>query len=357
MPETTTALTFASALSDANDTAAAMDEAIEQLNRRLAGPVDLAMVFATPHHAHGMGLVHELLRTTLAPRIEMGVTCEGVIGVRKEIERQPGLSIVAASLPRAVIEPFQSGEIDWSAALDDPISLRRQLWPHDDAEPKAVLFLADPFSTAMLSVLPAIESALPDCPIIGGMASGASRSGDNRLLYDGQVLTEGAVGAVVGGDVQIDCTVSQGCRPVGKPYVITKSQRHIVMELTRITPTSPSPTRRSASARRSSSTSATSAPRRKTSPCCWKCKPCTARPPAPFYSPATAADQDCSTTPTRMRTWSPTRWATRRSPASSPPAKSAPSVGRISCTGTRRVWSSSATRETQIAGLCEPGPT
>ncbi len=228
---TTPRTTFASALSDAPDTADAVGQVVSDLSQRLNGSVDLAVVFATPHHADAMTLVHEVLRSTLAPRVELGVTCEGVIGVRREVERSPGLSILAASLPDALLEPFETEDIDWSTAAHEPEAVRAQLWPHADDEPKVVLFMADPFSTPMLSVLPGLGAALPDVPVIGGMASGAGQAGDNRVLYNGQVMSDGGVGVVIGGAVQVDTTVSQGCRPVGKPVVITKSQRHVVMQL------------------------------------------------------------------------------------------------------------------------------
>ncbi len=63
------------------------------------------------------------------------------------------------------------------------------------------------------------------------MARGPRRGGGNRLSIDGQVLTEGALGLAVGGAVSAESTVSQGCRPIGKHYVITRSKRHIVFEL------------------------------------------------------------------------------------------------------------------------------
>src|SRR5258708_35006796 len=55
--------------------------------------------------------------------------------------------------------------------------------------------------------------------------------GGNRLVLDDRVIDSGAVGGVISGGVEIRTVVSQGCRPVGKPYVVTKSDRNFILEL------------------------------------------------------------------------------------------------------------------------------
>jgi small ligand-binding sensory domain FIST len=67
--------------------------------------------------------------------------------------------------------------------------------------------------------------------IVGGMASGASEPGGNGLLTADQVYHEGAVAVRIHGPVAIRSVVSQGCRPIGKHYVITKARQNIIQEL------------------------------------------------------------------------------------------------------------------------------
>ncbi|MBM3660017.1 MAG: hypothetical protein FJW95_11025, partial [Actinobacteria bacterium] len=64
----------------------------------------------------------------------------------------------------------------------------------------------------------------------GGLASAAARPGGNRLLVDGRIQAEGAAGVLVGG-TPVHTVVSQGCRPVGEPFVITRGSRNFVEEL------------------------------------------------------------------------------------------------------------------------------
>jgi small ligand-binding sensory domain FIST len=71
----------------------------------------------------------------------------------------------------------------------------------------------------------------PDLPVIGGMASGARGPGGSRLLLDGTILVDGAVGVLIGGGATIETIVSQGCRPIGSPYVVTRGEGQFVREL------------------------------------------------------------------------------------------------------------------------------
>src|SRR5690606_40959497 len=48
---------------------------------------------------------------------------------------------------------------------------------------------------------------------------------------DDLVVDGGAVGVSIGGDVAVRALVSQGCRPIGDPYVVTRAQRNLIVEL------------------------------------------------------------------------------------------------------------------------------
>lgn len=221
---------FASAVSDAEDSLAAVDQILTEITPSLPGPVDLAMVFATPHHRDNLQAISHRLTQAVSPRVLLGATAGGVIGRQREIEDRPGLSVLAASLPGATVHPFAAGQMDQQAALASPESVRGTVWPHDDV-PKAVVLFADPFSTPMTQLLPTLSRLWPGVPVVGGMASAARQPGQNLLLLNGQTHRDGLVGAAIAGDIDVACTISQGCRPIGKPYVITKSHRHIVHEL------------------------------------------------------------------------------------------------------------------------------
>lgn len=232
MPETTTAIRFASSVSTAADPTAAVAEVSDQLRPQLTMPVDLVVVFATTEHRDHLGTIRDRLTETLKPRALIGCIAQGVVGVQREVEQGPAVSVLAGTLPGASLHPFQCDQADWHSIMDAPQRLREVVMgPHNEQTPRCVLLLADPFTTPLLKFLPALDEALPSTIVAGGIASGAQNAGESRLLLDDRIVHEAAVGLSIAGDVDVQSTVSQGCRPVGEPMVITRAKRHIVQEL------------------------------------------------------------------------------------------------------------------------------
>jgi small ligand-binding sensory domain FIST len=164
--------------------------------------------------------------------VSLGVTAGGVLGSGFELENRPGIALLTARLGGAWFQPFTYQQLQWSSQTDAQQLRAALLGPHADAQDiAAVILLADPFSTPAMHLIPAINEALPRVPVIGGMASGASDAGENRLFLGEQILSDGAVGVVIGGQVRVDCIVSQGCRPIGDRWVITKARQNIIQDL------------------------------------------------------------------------------------------------------------------------------
>jgi small ligand-binding sensory domain FIST len=95
----------------------------------------------------------------------------------------------------------------------------------------ALVLLADPFSFPVDALIRRLEEEHPGLPIVGGMASGGSRPGSNTLAIDQRTYDSGAVGVLIGGSVRVRPVVSQGCRPVGRPLVITRAEENLIVEL------------------------------------------------------------------------------------------------------------------------------
>jgi small ligand-binding sensory domain FIST len=105
-------------------------------------------------------------------------------------------------------------------------------WPSSlPFEPQGVLLVADPFTTPVEQLIKGLAEAQPGLMVLGGMASAARGPGGNRLVLGDQVHTTGAVGALIGPGARLSAVVSQGCRPIGRPLVVTKAERNVIYEL------------------------------------------------------------------------------------------------------------------------------
>jgi small ligand-binding sensory domain FIST len=91
--------------------------------------------------------------------------------------------------------------------------------------------LADPFTTPVQELLSLLGEQYPGVPVIGGLAGGGRDAGENRLVLAGQAYDGGAVGVGISGPVAVQTIISQGCRPIGDRYVVTRAERNVIHEL------------------------------------------------------------------------------------------------------------------------------
>ncbi|HET8760478.1 MAG TPA: FIST N-terminal domain-containing protein [Nitrospiria bacterium] len=219
--------TYGTGTSIHQETAIAAREACVQAASSLQRPVDLAFVFVSSHHADRFEEAAAIVAEHLAPRVVLGCTGEGIIGLDQEIELQPALSVWAAGLPGVTLSPFH-------ATFDQgEDGIRVSGWPENMAQgsPSLFLLLADPFSTPGTEFLAFLDHHYPGAKAVGGMSSGGRAPGENRLLIGETVAAEGVVGVALSGDLPITTVVSQGCRPVGGRFLITRSEGNVIYEL------------------------------------------------------------------------------------------------------------------------------
>jgi small ligand-binding sensory domain FIST len=105
-------------------------------------------------------------------------------------------------------------------------------WPqHSGVAPEDVnawLMFADPFHLDTEALLDSFSAAYPGTPIIGGLASSTANPHQTHLFLDGEVYDEGAVAISLGGAYTVKTVVSQGCDPIGEPWIITAANGSIV---------------------------------------------------------------------------------------------------------------------------------
>ena len=210
-------------LTTEQDTDRALAGALERVRAELDGrSADLVVCFVTPHHAAGLDALPARIAEALRTDALLGCTGESVLGDEREVEEGPALSLFAAHLPDTRVATFR-------AAFDGSLP---QV-PAVEGEPRdsSLLLLADPFSFPAQEWLDRIAEVAPGLPVIGGMASGGMGPGQN-LIFDADGVAEGgALGAMISGAIELRPAVSQGCRPVGKPWVVTDTDEGHVLAL------------------------------------------------------------------------------------------------------------------------------
>jgi small ligand-binding sensory domain FIST len=212
---------FAAALSQHPLATHAVGEVVGEVLDRLGDQPDAAIVFVTGPFAGAMDDIASAIRALLRPGSLIGATTASVIGGGREVEGEAAISLFAMRFgpPRRFTGP------------EGAEAVRIQASGSASFNGSTLVLLADPFSFPVEAFIEDVATHRPGLTVVGGLASSASGPGGNRLVADGAVYTDGAVGLLLPPGVGVTPVVSQGCRPVGEPLVVTKATGNLIEEI------------------------------------------------------------------------------------------------------------------------------
>lgn len=218
---------FAAALSTRLDLSAALNEVCAAKDR-LDGSVDLALVFISQDRAADAQAIANALCDRLGTEVLMGCTAESVVGSSREVEHETAISLWMAHMPRVTLAPMHLSFVKTpDGSMINGWSDYAAEWP----EGTSLFCLGEPFSFPAELMLEQLNEDRPGVPVLGGMASGGASPGENRLILGRQTYDSGAVACLVSGDIRVRTVISQGCRPIGRPLIVTKAEGNIIHEL------------------------------------------------------------------------------------------------------------------------------
>jgi small ligand-binding sensory domain FIST len=201
----------------------------DQLLTGVEGSFDLAFLFINPDGHYDAKTIYHQIESRIKIRHFLCVTCAGIIGTQREIEGIPAASLLLARLPDVTIKPFYIDQLQ----LDD-LKKNEDLYKYFEIFPNekpTFLVLPDPFQIDTNLFLDRMNHAYPGCSILGGLASAGTQARENTLILNNQMYDEGLVGCVLTGNIAVKTVVSQGCRPVGSTFIVTRAQENVIHDL------------------------------------------------------------------------------------------------------------------------------
>ncbi len=180
---------------------------------------DLALFFASSDYEPHLETMLRRVQSATGAGLVAGCSGQGIIGPEREIEGEPAVSLLTLSLPGASLNAHHLSQNDLASG-DGPEYWQRRT----GEEPSGInawILLADPFHLDVEGLLNELTAAYPGTPIVGGLASGASNPHQTYVFLNGEVHAQGAVAIALGGDYTVKTVVSQGCDPIGEPWIIT----------------------------------------------------------------------------------------------------------------------------------------
>ena len=221
---------FASSIAEDKDPALAVEASFAQIRKQLDGfSPHVAFLFVSILYRTPWESILRKVQQELKVPLLLGCTGGGILGVDRELESVPAMSLVAAHLPRVELHPFAVAPEDLEEERESGFWIEK-LGVNPGRDPVGVL-LPEPFSCDCGALVESLNRVYPKMPLVGGLASGGEQEGENALFLNDRVVREGAVGVLMTGDVTLQTVVAQGCRPIGRPYIITKAEGNFILEL------------------------------------------------------------------------------------------------------------------------------
>ena len=202
---------------------AALEASLQAVERSGTDRADLALVFVTGDaYARAHEALHAVRRVTGAP-VVLGCSGTGILTERREVEEELAVAVLVVRCERLVATPFsferQGEQRDLGTELAQKIG-------STVAEGGCVLVLPDAMGCNPPSLLTQLGESLGFVPVLGAVAAG-------RPMFE-LYNTDAAEGALVGvalsglGPV---IGVTQGCTPIGEPYVITHAEANVIQRI------------------------------------------------------------------------------------------------------------------------------
>lgn len=219
---------FAAALSEHPLATHAVGEVVGQVLEQIGDRPDIAVLFVTGAFAGATDDLAHAVRELLHPGALVGATASSVLAGHREVEDQAAVVLFAANWGRRLRHGARAVRFEAEREGDG----WRLVGTEDVAVDGATLvLLADPFTFPVDPFLEELHRRAPGLTVVGGLASAARGPGGNRLVADRSVSDRGAVGLFLPPGVPVSAVVSQGCRPVGSPLVVTSSRGNLIEEI------------------------------------------------------------------------------------------------------------------------------
>jgi small ligand-binding sensory domain FIST len=210
-------------VSTAPDARKSAVEAAADARDGLAGEApSLAVLLGSRSHTEQAVDVLNAVQEMVEPPALIGCVAQAIVAGRHEIEDEAAVAVWLASGLAA--ETFQ---LDFVRTGSGGLlaGYRFDRTAHD-----LYLLLPDPYTFPSNVLVEHLNTDLPGTTVVGGVVSGGLGPGDTRLFRDRDVITSGAVGVRLPGVHGVPI-VSQGCRPIGDPYIVTGADGALITEL------------------------------------------------------------------------------------------------------------------------------
>ena len=207
-----------------------IENLVSECREELGTEPSLVFAFVSPDWKNHIKELGEILQIHGRSRLVLGCSTDGLVGVGEERENTSGLSLLFLSLPNTEVKTHIV--MGSEAERPDDLTLHTESDDGSEAEAGAWIVLGNPADLPAESWLRQWNAACPGSQCYGGLASGDPDEDGFFLFRETGVVNDAAAMLVqFTGGVNLAGVVSQGCRPIGKPYTITEVDENVLVTI------------------------------------------------------------------------------------------------------------------------------
>lgn len=188
-----------------------------------------AICFVSSAHAAAYGQIVRLVSQYLGTDTVVGCSARGVLAAGREMERGPGLALLALSGDRLgalrLFVPSLKGRSE--AAARELAALARPAL----GKANLLCVFPDTYNVEPEPFIATLEQELPGVVIVGGGASEDGSLGETAVFCGNAVSSNAVSGLLLAGELEINTGSALGCRLIGRPLRVTAARDNLLMEL------------------------------------------------------------------------------------------------------------------------------
>jgi small ligand-binding sensory domain FIST len=212
-----------------NTEKAAVEAAKIAIGRAHTDSADLALVFATTEHGPGYSLLLRKVKETTGATHVVGCGAAGVLTTDGEIERSPGVAVLAMRSDTVLATRFFVPQLR-GRSQEVGHEIATQVKPHLGSNNLLAVF-PDTYNFQPAPFFAGLQQTLGDLPIVGGGASEDGSVGETFQLCGDTVSSNSVSGFLLAGAFHSTIGIAQACQPIGPAHTVTKAQQNLILEL------------------------------------------------------------------------------------------------------------------------------
>jgi small ligand-binding sensory domain FIST len=205
-------------------------EAAEMARASLGGAIpDWCVVFASAEHGEHLSTLLPALANAAGTPYVTGCSAAGILAGSREIEGGPALGVLAVASDAIRGTPFLFHD-DGDQGLTAGIRVGQRFMTSQGTG-DLVLAWPDPYHVRPDRLLQGMNATLGAVPVAGGAASSNGEAAETFQFCGNESSTSAVSGLRLGGEFRRQVAITQGCRPLCEPMIVTRSHENLILEV------------------------------------------------------------------------------------------------------------------------------